>query len=74
MSEREKGVSVRPDGVSDKTLLNVFVLLSSSDESHLLWLTEKEDHIKEWPHTDKRLSLFIMNEKRVLWGGTAAKQ
>lgn len=43
--------------VSDKTLLDLFVLLGFSDESHLLWLTAVEVHIKEKPSTDKCLSL-----------------
>lgn len=48
-------------GVSDKTLLDLFVLLGFSDESHLLWLTAVEVHIKEKPSTDK--CLFLSNER-----------
>lgn len=47
--------------VSDKTLLDLFVLLGFSDESHLLRLTAVEVHIKEKPSTDK--CLFLSNER-----------
>lgn len=47
--------------MSDKTLLDLFVLLGFSDESHLLWLTAREVHIKERPGTDK--CLFLYNER-----------
>lgn len=47
--------------MSDKTLLDLFVLLGFSDESHLLWLTAMEVHIKEKPSTDK--CLFLSNER-----------
>lgn len=47
--------------MSDKTLLDLFVLLGFSDESHLLWLTAREAHIKEEPSTDK--CLFLYNER-----------
>lgn len=47
--------------MSDKTLLDLFVLLGFSDESHLLWLTAVEVHIKERPSADK--CLFLSNER-----------
>lgn len=47
--------------MSDKTLLDLFVLLGFSDESHLLWLTAREAHIKEEPGADK--CLFLYNER-----------
>lgn len=45
----------------DKTLLDLFVLLNSSDESHLLWPTAREAYIKEEPDADK--SLFLHDEQ-----------
>lgn len=47
--------------MSDKTLLDLFVLLGFSHESHLLRLTAVEVHIKEEPGTDK--CLFLYNEQ-----------
>jgi len=47
--------------VSDKTLLDLFVLLGFSDESHLLRLTAREVHIKEEPSADK--CIFLYNEQ-----------
>lgn len=47
--------------MSDKTLLDLFVLLDFSDESHLLWLTARGAHIKQEHSRDKRL--FLHNEQ-----------
>lgn len=60
---RERGRENVTEGhrVSDKTLLDLFVLLGFLDESHLLWLTAREEHIKEEPSTDK--CLFLYNEQ-----------
>lgn len=59
--EGRRGCHRRTHRMSDKTLLDLFVLLGFSDESHLLWLTAREVHIKEEPSTDKCL-FFPHNE------------
>lgn len=57
-----RGCHQRTHRVSDKTLLDLFVLLGFSDESHLLRLTAREVHIKEEPSTDKCLFFSPHNE------------
>lgn len=69
MQNGEKGATERKRAkdvtkghrMSDKTLLDLFVFLSSSDESHLLWLTAMEVDIKEDHSRDK--CLFLYNEQ-----------
>lgn len=62
-SEKEKRAKDVTKGhrMSDKTLLDLFVFLSFSDESHLLWLTATEEYIKEDNSRDK--CLFLCKEQ-----------
>lgn len=58
--------------LNDKTLLDLFVLLGFSDESHLLWPTAREVHIKEERAADK--CLFLYNERKAGPRGNAASK
>lgn len=59
--KKRRGVT-KGHTVSDKTLLDLFVLLGSSDESHLLWLTEWGVHIKAEPWK-RQMSLFYNEQE-----------